>query len=315
MDWLWLVKQPWFTVSPNIWSMTFYLLCAIAGGRILLAHGARYKRWPVLIAFTDGLFLIGIIVLIQDTGWMLFSTLRWYVLYGSQMSFTGYWIRYPQNLVGLCLLFLLTYGLWKARLVSFTRHTVFWMVIIWFMMGINFMLAPDPSWTDYTWAVRIQAPDWQIFFEFFLSHVVLKVLMALSFLGLFRKNGVEPSSGTLFQSTYKERPRNLSVTEEAEIIKDLKPSRGWDKRARQERADSIRIERRMYCTAKGSAEPRACKSKFIGRSSKGKPGQYAIMCRSRSKKGCPCQSIYPKILRIPILERRKLPVMKSLGRR
>lgn len=307
LDWLWLVKQPWFTVSPNIWSMTFYLLCAIAGGRILLAHGAHYKKWPVLIAFIDGLFLIGIIVLIQDTGWMLFNTLRWYISYGSQMSLTGYWIRYPQNLVGLCLLFLLTYGLWKARLVAFTRHTVFWMVIIWFMMGINFMLAPDPSWTDYTWAVRIQAPDWQIFLEFFLSHVVLKVLMALSFLGLFR---IEPSSGTVFQSTYKESPATLSVTEEIESMGNV--NKEWTKRAKM--PGFRKGHPRKFCNAKGTKNPGGtCTDKKIGRAPKGNRGIYYVFCMAKGE--CSCQSIYPKILRIPILENLKPPLLKSAGRR
>jgi len=182
-----LIKQPWFDVSPNLWSMTFYLICGILGGRILLAKGVQYKRWPVLIAFTDGLFLILIIVLIQDTFWLLFNSLKWVGQYGSFMTFTGYWIRFPQNLIGLCFLFLCTYGVWKAKVVSFTRTTTFWLGVIIFMMFVNFVLAPDPSWTDYTYAVRVLSPDWHILFSFILSHVVLKVLMALAFLGLFKE--------------------------------------------------------------------------------------------------------------------------------
>lgn len=310
MDWLWLVKQPWFTVSPNIWSMTFYLICAIAGGRILLAHGAHYKKWPKLIAFTDGLFLIGMIVLIQDTGWMLFNTIRWYASYHDLMTFSGYWIRYPQNMVGLCLLGLLSFGIWKTRLASFTRHTVFWMAIIWFIMGVNFMLAPDPSWTDYTWAVRVQAPDWQIFFEFFLSHVVLKVLMGLSFLGLFRQNGMEQSSGTVFQSTYKESPATLSDTEEVESMGNA--VKEWGNRTRI--PGFRKGHPRKFCNAKGTKNPGGvCPDKKIGRAPKGNRGIYYVFCLARGE--CSCQSIYPKILRIPVLERLQPQLLKAVGRR
>jgi hypothetical protein len=166
--------------------MTFYLLCGIIGGRILLKRGAQYKKWPVLIAFTDALFLILIIVLIQDSFWLTFNSIKWIGQYGSEMTFTGYWIRFPQNLVGLCFLALCSYGVWKARFVSFTRTTTFWMGVIVLMMLVNFILAPDPSWTDYTYAVRVGSPDWHILISFILSHVVLKILMFLAFQGLFR---------------------------------------------------------------------------------------------------------------------------------
>ena len=218
MDWIWLLRQPWFDVSPNIVAMTWYVLCGIVGGRILLAQGAQYKRWPQLTAFTDGLFLIGIIVGIQDTAWLMFSTLRWYGLYSSQMSLTGYFIRYPQNLVGLCLLFLLTWGVWKAKLARFTRTTTFWMFSLMLFMGINFLLAPDPSWTDYTYAVRVAAPDWQIFLGF-VFYLFVKGLMSLAFLGLFRKE-TEPCSSMQFHRAYKGMAGILSG------VGRLKESRG-----------------------------------------------------------------------------------------
>lgn len=218
MDWIWLLRQPWFDVSPNIVAMSWYVLCGIVGGRILLAHGSRYKRWPKLTAFTDGLFLIGIIVGIQDTGWLVMSSLKWYAGFHELMSFQGYWIRYPQNLVGLCLLFLLTWGVWKAKMARFTRTTTFWMFILLLFMGINFMLAPDPSWTDYTYAVRMGAPDWQIFLGFSL-YLFVKGLMSLAFLGLFREE-TEPSSSMQFHSAYKGMAGILSS------VGRLKASRG-----------------------------------------------------------------------------------------
>jgi hypothetical protein len=172
------------------------------------------------------------------------------------------------------------------------------------------MLAPDPSWTDYTWAVRIQAPDWQIFFEFFLSHVVLKILMGLSFLGLFRQNDMEKSSSMQFQSSYIHKPVNSEASEEVEIVGNV--NKEWRKRAR---VPGFRGGHRRFCTAKGSRKPGAgaCPSKKIGRAPKGNRGLYYVFCMAKGE--CSCQSIYPKILRIPVLEgARRIPVMKSMGR-
>lgn len=190
MDWLWIVKQPWFDVSPNALSISWYVLCGILGARILLAKGIHYKRWQKLIAFTDGIFLIGIIVVIQDSFWLLFNTVKWFAQYGNQMSFSGYWIRFPQNLVGLCFLLLCTYGVWKAKFVSVTRVTIFWMVCVMLLMTSIFIFAPDPSWTDYTYAVRVLAPDWQISLEF-MAFLFTKFMLTLSFLGLFREPRIE----------------------------------------------------------------------------------------------------------------------------
>lgn len=57
---------------------------------------------------------------------------------------------------------------------------------------------------------------------------------------------------------------------------------------------------RLYCRAKGTKEAKGlkCKSKCIGKGRHGKPGLYYVFCLADH--GCSCQSIYPKMLRIPL---------------
>lgn len=70
----------------------------------------------------------------------------------------------------------------------------------------------------------------------------------------------------------------------------------WKTRAR---IPGFKGGHRKFCTAKGDpAEPKACPSKKIARSKKGKRGLYYVFCLAGH--GCSCQSIYPKTLKIPM---------------
>jgi len=185
---IWLLKQSWFAVSPSPWSLAFYAVMAAIGSQLLLNLGAKYKRAQRLMAFLDALFLLGIIVFIQDTIWLLINTWRWILpLYSGTATFSNYYIRFPQNIVGALLLFLLTWGLWKGKLVNFNKKTVFWFAVIASFTFTVFLLAPGQQFTDWVYAVHFGYSDQIILQAFLISHIEYKLLIALAFLSLFPK--------------------------------------------------------------------------------------------------------------------------------
>ena len=141
------------------------------------------------MAFLDALFLLGIIVFIQDTIWLIINTWRWILpLYSGTATFFNYYIRFPQNLVGAMLLILVTWGLWKSNLVAFRKKTVFWFAVIAAFTFLVFFLAPGQPLTDWVYAVHFGYSDQIILQAFLISHIGYKLLIALAFLSLFSKN-------------------------------------------------------------------------------------------------------------------------------
>ncbi len=188
-----LLKQGWFAVSPSPWSIAFYVIMGIIGGRQLLKQGAEYKRFPKLIAFLTAIFILGIVVFLQDTIWLLFNTWRWIVpMYSDIATFWNYYVRFPQNILGALGFLVITWDEWKARLVSFKPSTFWCFGMIALMTFAVFVVAPNQAWTDWTFAVHYGFPDHIILESFLISHVGYKILIALAYLSLFTwrpKNG------------------------------------------------------------------------------------------------------------------------------
>ena len=115
MDPLWLLRQPWFAISPGPWSIAFYAIFSLIGARILLRkwpglyriprsraelyHSSRTTlskirkvlSSPRLQAFLDALFLLFLVVLTQDTIWLLCNTVKWiFPLYSGVANFSNY---------------------------------------------------------------------------------------------------------------------------------------------------------------------------------------------------------------------------------
>lgn len=197
-----LLKQPWFAVSPSPWSLAFYALFGLVGAWILISrwpgiygikddlssgikHGSKfYKAW--LLAFLDSLFLLFMIVMIQDSIWLWFNTWKWIIpSYSGVATFWNYYVRFVENALGFLLFLLLTYGRFKLRVVSFNWKTLSILLIIVAFTNIVFFLAPDQGWSDWTFAVSHHFPDQIILESFLISHVGYKALIALAFLSMF----------------------------------------------------------------------------------------------------------------------------------
>lgn len=189
----WLLHQGWFAVSPGPWSLTFYAIMGVIGARKLLkSSGVKYHKWPWLIAFIDAIFLLGMIVFIQDTIWLLINTWRWILpMYSGVATFWNYYVRFPQNLLGFMLFGLLTYDKWKLCVVFLSWKTLAYLLIIASFTFLVFWLAPNQGLTDWIFAVQKGYSDQVILEAFLISHVGYKILIALAFLNLFQ---IEDSS-------------------------------------------------------------------------------------------------------------------------
>lgn len=180
------MKEPWFAVSPSPWSLAFYVIMALIGSQLLIKAGVKYRRAQRMMAFLDALFILGIIVCLQDTIWLLFNTWRWILpLYSGTATFWNYYVRFAQNMLGLLIGFMLSWHLWKAGFVKFTRETIVWFIQITAFTALVFIMAPGQHFTDWIWAVSHGFPDAIILESFLLSHVGYKLLIALAFKSLF----------------------------------------------------------------------------------------------------------------------------------
>ena len=204
-----LLKQPWFAVSPSPWSLVFYAIFGVIGARKLLSsrNYLKSKRWPWLIAFIDALFLLGMIVFIQDTMWLFCNTWRWILpMYSGVATFWNYYVRFPENLLGFWLFGLLTYGKWRLRVIVLSWKTLAYLLIIACFTFLVFALAPNQAFTDWTFAVHYGYSDQVILEAFLISHVGYKTLIALAFLSIFN---LEDSSTAIYKQSESEREWEL----------------------------------------------------------------------------------------------------------
>lgn len=191
MSFVELLKQPWFAVSPSPWSIGFYALFGLIGARILLnmwpsLYGSSRRKW--ISGFLDALFLLWMIVMIQDSIWLIFNTAKWILpLYSDVATFWNYYVRFAQNGLGFLLFTLLTYGKFQLRVVTFNRKTLGILALIAAFTGAVFFLAPSQAYTDWTFAVSRGFSDQIILESFLISHVGYKALIAAAFLCLFNR--------------------------------------------------------------------------------------------------------------------------------
>lgn len=182
-----LLKQSWFAVSPSPWSLAFYAIMGVIGGRQLLKQGAEYRRAPKLMAFLTAIFILGIVVFCQDSIWLIINTWRWIIpMYSDIASFWNYYVRFAENILGAVLMFLMSYYEWHTGMISVKNNTISCFAMIALMTFTVFSLAPNQAWTDWTFAVRYGFSDHIILESFLISHVGYKILIALAYLSLFQ---------------------------------------------------------------------------------------------------------------------------------
>jgi hypothetical protein len=189
-----LIKQPWFALSPSPFSFAFYLIGGILGAWRLLRIGVEYKRFPRIMAFVDSLILLVLVVIVQDSIWLVFNTFRWILPYYSDVAtFWNYYVRFIQNGIMAGLMLLFSWDRFRAGIFRVSRLTWLCFGIITAWLFLQFVLAPNQAYTDWMFAVSYGFPDWLIL-QGFILNILMKLLLGITFLSIFQKKQVEDST-------------------------------------------------------------------------------------------------------------------------
>ena len=149
-----LLRSPWFYRSPGPISIAYYCIIILLGTRILLKRGAKYRfeRWRWLFALTDSFFINGFIILSGDLLWITVCAARF--LHVFPIETFGVLAVVGRNIFGMILCYLLVGRRFKEKMVTFKKSVFFAYVLLTCFFVVNFLVAPDPSWTDWTLAIR-----------------------------------------------------------------------------------------------------------------------------------------------------------------
>jgi len=146
-----LIREPWFYSSPGPLSLTYYGILILVGAYLCLRR-VRYRRWPRLIALTDSFFLTSFIVLSCDAMWMGVCALRFLPSYPQDLFLVISVLARDFGWMLFC--YLLMGKHFRQKVISFKRNTFYAYLVLLSFLCMNFALAPNPTFTDWTYAIR-----------------------------------------------------------------------------------------------------------------------------------------------------------------
>jgi len=177
-----LENLPWWTLSPSPITLTFYVILSLYGGfKIARIYAHNYKRLKWLTALSDGAFMLGFVVITLDTVWILCSGFRFGWFYPDSIPQLLACLFRNAGIIALCYIFTKDYLQHRA-----TEKTFIYFAVNVVFMVVWFALSPSPAYTDWTFALRFNYPITTAALSFFISHVIGKALVALTYLTYFR---------------------------------------------------------------------------------------------------------------------------------
>lgn len=171
--------------SPSTFTFIFWGVLWLWGLRHLkLEYYQDVKRIRGIYRLVNGTMIVGFVAFIYDTLWILFQIVHFGHLYPMDIGELA--IRFCQNmgLLVVCTLFIL--HLFEKGVLAVQRSTWVCLIFLGFYFALWFGVAPDPSWTDWTYAIRHSYDGIRVIQAFFISHVVGKGLQGLIFFSLWR---------------------------------------------------------------------------------------------------------------------------------
>lgn len=182
-----MIKLPfgfWFE-SPSTFTFIFWIVLWLWGLlQLPLSTYDDVKRIPKVYRLVNCMMIVGLIAFIYDSTWIFFQIVKFGHLYPSDLN--EILLRFGQNAGLFCICFLFIFHLFEKKILEFQSRTYDLLIIQLFYFIAWFYLAPDPSWTDWTYAIRHGFPREQIYLSFIISHVIGKMIQGLTFISLWR---------------------------------------------------------------------------------------------------------------------------------
>ena len=169
-------------LSPSPYSLAVWTILAISQARVLLPYSWKDYSWREWIkAFTVCAFTLGFIVLPFDSLWVFFQSMRFGYLFPDERCFT----LFSSLLRNVLILLLCIYETREVhKHLNWTAFLDF--IVLIPIMIFWFIYAPDPSWTDWTYAWRFGYGGLRTFYAFLISHGLMKFIQAFIYVDLWR---------------------------------------------------------------------------------------------------------------------------------
>ena len=134
--------------------------------------------------FATSAFIMGLVILPIDVLWVSLQWLKFGGLHPDE------WLLvlscYARDILGIMLCVIMTWDELKRGVIDVEKLVNLWWILPFYALW--FGLAPDPSWTDWTYAIRFNTGH--VFESFLVSHGVLKLVQALIYGSLWREKPV-----------------------------------------------------------------------------------------------------------------------------
>lgn len=181
-----ILELPWYMKSPSPWTLAIWLILTIWGSRILVKQiHYRRPRLAWLLAFVDSALILGFLVLITDLLWCVACGLRFGPYFPFYPDVYGLILAAARDVAGLVFLGLMVWDNFKQRILAFSTLSYLSLAGYVVFLACWFCLAPDPSFTDWTFAFKYGYPATRVLQDFLISHVLGRLFIVVLFYSVF----------------------------------------------------------------------------------------------------------------------------------
>jgi len=181
-----MAELEWWMKSPSPFTLIIWLLFTLWITHKIIKK-VKYRRWQLLNAFTDGLFTVGLVVLVGDFMWVAACLLRFGMEYPFYPDVFQLLLCLARDAVGAVFCFLLVKHLFDNGFLRFDGHFILATMLNASFLALWFISADSPAWTDWTYALRYNFPLEVVVRSFVLSHVVGRIFLFIMLYSLLRK--------------------------------------------------------------------------------------------------------------------------------
>lgn len=191
----------WFE-SPSTFTFFFWVVLWLWG--LLHLKDEYYsdvKRIKVLYRLVNGAMIVGLVAFSFDSIWIFAQVSKFGYLFPQDLTEMG--VRLIQNIGFFLVCSVFTYHLFKKKVLRINEWFFQWVLLEVFFFIVWFIVAPDPGFTDWTFALRNNYPGHKVLGSFLVSHLWGKMLQGMVFISLFN---VERNISVI----YKEKQQKLN---------------------------------------------------------------------------------------------------------